>query len=153
MDMAANVPADPVCAFCRIARDEESAEVVCQGGDWLAFFPLTPATPGHTLVIPRAHVADLWQADPGLGRELMSAVITVGRAIEAALQPDGMNLITSAGTAAEQTVFHLHLHLVPRWRDDGFGQIWSTGNRFEGISLDGLADRIRQACETDQSMA
>lgn len=150
MEMAAARPVEPDCAFCRIVRGEEEAEIVCQGRDWLALFPLNPATPGHTLVIPRTHVADLWQVDPALGSELMAAVIKVGQAIEAALTPDGMNLITSAGTAAEQTVFHLHLHLVPRWRDDGFGQIWPTEKRYEGLRLDGVADRIRHACEPDQ---
>ncbi len=135
------------CAFCAIARGEdESVEVVCAGDDWVAFFPLNPATPGHTLVIPRQHVADLWQVEPPLDGVLMGAVIRVGRAIEAALKPEGMNLITSAGKTAEQTVFHLHLHLVPRWSKDGFGKIWPTGDRYEDANLDGVAERIRAAC-------
>ena len=56
---------DPDCEFCTIARGEDrSVEMVCQGTDWVAFFPFNPATPGHTLVIPRAHVADFWLAPP-----------------------------------------------------------------------------------------
>lgn len=144
--MSATRLIDDDCHFCRIARGVEPAEIVCEGHDWLAFFPLHPATPGHTLVIPRAHVVDLWHADPMLGTELMAAVIKVGRAIDTALVPEGMNLITSAGTAAEQTVFHLHLHVVPRWSKDGFGRIWPTGRQYEDTSLEGIADRIRQAC-------
>ena len=92
------------------AGKDRSAEVVCEDKSWIAFFPLNPAMPGHTLVIPRTHVADLWQVGPPLGAELMAAVIRVGRAIDEALKPEGMNLITSAGETAEQTVFHLHLH-------------------------------------------
>lgn len=149
--MALNGPADNDCDFCRIARGEEQADVVCEGRDWLAFFPLHPATPGHTLVIPKAHVADLWQVDPALGGDLMAAVVRVGRAIDAALAPEGMNLITSAGTAAEQTVFHLHLHVVPRWSKDGFGRIWPTEKRYEDTSLEGVADRIRRAYEDDET--
>ena len=149
--MSANHPVDDDCDFCRIARGEEPAEVVCEGRDWLAFFPLNPATPGHTLVIPRAHIVDLWHADPTLGAELMAAVIKVGRAIHAALAPEGMNLITSAGAAAEQSVFHLHLHVVPRWSKDGFGQIWPTDRRYEDMSLEGVADRIRLACTDDET--
>ncbi len=135
------------CDFCRIARGEEaSIELVCAGESWIAFFPLNPATPGHTLVIPREHVPDLWQVEPTQGADLMAAIIKVGRAIESALAPEGMNLITSAGETAEQTVFHLHLHLVPRWNQDGFGRIWPKEERYENAELGDVADRIRQAC-------
>jgi histidine triad (HIT) family protein len=135
------------CEFCAIARGKDrSVEVVCEGESWIAFFPLSPATPGHTLVIPRTHVADLWKVAPPLGAELMAAVIRVGRAIDRALKPDGMNLITSAGETAEQTVFHLHLHVVPRWKRDGFGRIWPAEGKFEDANLENVADRIREAC-------
>jgi histidine triad (HIT) family protein len=138
---------DANCDFCAIVRgDDTSVEVVCEGESWIAFFPLSPATPGHTLVIPRAHIADLWQVDPILGNDLMAAVIRVGRAIETALTPEGMNLITSAGETAEQTVFHLHLHLVPRWHRDGFGRIWPTEDKYEDADLENVAGRIRAAC-------
>ena len=136
------------CDFCRIARGEDdSVEVVCAEQRWVAFFPLNPATPGHTLVIPRAHVADLWKIEPAQGDDLMAAVIKVGRAIESALESEGMNLITSAGEAAEQTVFHLHLHLVPRWQQDGFSRIWPRETeRYEPVELRDAANRIRRAC-------
>jgi len=135
------------CAFCPIARgDDPSVEVVCQNDHWIAFFPHDPATPGHTLIIPRKHVADLWKAEPALGAELMVAVIRVGRAINASLKPDGMNLITSAGTVAEQSVFHLHLHVVPRWRRDGFGDIWPPSKKYTDAQIENVAERIRAAC-------
>lgn len=137
---------EPTCEFCQIARAENtSVEIVGEATSWLAFFPLNPATPGHTLVIPRAHVSDLWQVDATQGSDLMAAVVNIGRAIDAALAPEGMNLITSAGEAAEQTIFHLHLHIVPRWNMDGFGRIWPTGRRYENIKLENVADRIRVA--------
>lgn len=135
------------CDFCAIARGEDrTVEVVCEEKTWIAFFPLDPATPGHTLVVPRAHVADLWEVEPPLGVDLIDAVVRVGRAIDAALKPEGMNLITSAGKAAEQTVFHLHFHVVPRWNRDGFGRIWPVEGRYEDADLEGVADRIREAC-------
>lgn len=138
------------CGFCRIASGaDKSVEVVCSGRDWVAFFPLEPATPGHTLVIPRVHVADLWEAEPQLASELMEAVLQVGRAIFKALSPEGMNLITSAGSAAEQTIFHLHLHVVPRWHRDELGPIWPTGSRFEDASIDRVAERIREVCQSE----
>jgi len=136
------------CDFCAIACGaDRTAEIVCEDESWVAFFPLEPATPGHTLVIPRKHVPDLWTVDTQLGSELMTAVIRVGRAIDKGLQPQGMNLISSAGSAAEQTVFHLHLHVVPRWDKDGFGEIWPSDRRYEDASIDRAAERIREACK------
>jgi histidine triad (HIT) family protein len=141
---------DVLCDFCAIARGENhDVEIVCEGSSWIAFFPLDPATPGHTLVIPRAHVANLWETEPPLASELTAGVIAVGRAINAVVRPEGMNLITSAGTAAEQTVFHLHLHVVPRWKKDGFGRIWPTDGKYEDADLGNVADRIREACAQD----
>jgi histidine triad (HIT) family protein len=138
---------DPSCDFCQIAAGQDrTVELVCEGKAWLAFFPLEPATPGHTLVIPRNHVADLWSLDPTLGSELMAAVVRVGRAIQTALVPEGMNLISSSGAAAEQSVFHLHLHIVPRWRRDGFGRIWPLESTTEQEQIDDVADLIRAAC-------
>jgi histidine triad (HIT) family protein len=136
------------CPFCAIARGEDrSVEMVCEAGSWVAFFPVDPATPGHTLVIPRLHVPNLWELPSSLAAEMMDGVIKVGRAINAALAPEGMNMITSAGKAAEQTILHLHLHLVPRWARDGFGPIWPREERYEDASLEGIAERIREACK------
>ena len=146
MISSSNVAAED-CDFCSVARgDDDSVEVVCEGQTWIAFFPLDPATPGHTLLIPRVHVSDLWSLDSALAGEMMDAVLRVGRAIYAALAPEGMNLITSAGAAAEQTVYHLHLHLVPRWLDDGFGRIWPTESDVTPREEADAAARIRAAC-------
>jgi iron complex transport system ATP-binding protein len=92
-------------------------------------------------------VGALGRVEPPLGANLMAAVIRVGRAIGASLKPEGMNLITSAGKVAEQSVFHLHLHVVPRWQRDGFGQIWPVEGKFEDADLEDVADRIREACD------
>lgn len=143
MTADASEPAD--CPFCAIANGgDPSAQIVASGSDWVAFFPLRPATLGHTLVIPRTHAPDLWHLDPSLGGGLMDACIRVGQAIEAALVPDGMNLITSAGRTAEQTVFHLHLHLVPRWTTDGFGRIWPVSGKPKDGDLEEAARKIRE---------
>lgn len=76
----------------------------------------------------------------------MAAVIRVGRAINSALVPEGMNLISSSGTAAEQSVFHLHLHVVPRWEDDEIGEIWPTRRPMKRTVKEDVAEVIRQAC-------
>lgn len=145
--MTASRETRPDCDFCSIARGEDaSADIVCEGESWVAFFPLHPATLGHTLVIPRRHVADLWKVEPPLGEQLMTAAIHVGRAIQAALALEGMNLIASAGEIAEQTVFHLHLHLVPRWPGDDFGGIWPPSGLNDDRALKAAAAKIRETC-------
>jgi histidine triad (HIT) family protein len=138
------------CDFCAIARGDAPAEVVCEGEHWVAFFPHRPATPGHTLVIPREHLEDLWAASPSVAGELMQAAIEVGRAIQEALRPDGLNLISSAGAAAEQTVPHLHLHVVPRWEDDAFGRIWPPQTEMPDEVKRDAAARIRAACRASE---
>jgi histidine triad (HIT) family protein len=138
------------CDFCKIARGDAEAEVVCEGEHWVAFFPLHPATLGHTLVIPREHIENLWAASLSVGGELMQAAIEVGRAIQDALQPDGLNLISSAGAAAEQTVPHLHLHVVPRWDDDAFGRIWPRQKETPDEVVRAAATRIRAACRASE---
>jgi histidine triad (HIT) family protein len=133
------------CAFCRIARGEEPARIVWESPDAVAFLPLNPATRGHTMVVPRQHVPDLWSVDERLGARLMAAVVKLGQAIMEALRPEGMNLISSAGEAASQTVFHLHLHLVPRWEGDRIGDIWPRGDPWSEAELDEVAAMIRAA--------
>lgn len=133
------------CEFCQIVRGERRARVVADAADALAFFPLRPVCPGHTLVIPKTHVRDLWAAGSLPGAGLMQAVISVGRAIDTALRPDGLNLISSAGEAASQTVFHLHLHVVPRWAGDGLGNIWPLSPPLSDEVKDKAAVAIRAA--------
>ncbi len=135
------------CAFCRIVRGEDpSTRILCAGKTWVAFFPSEPATPGHTLVVPRQHVPDVWSLDPDLGADLMSAVIQVGLAIRSAVTPAGMNLISSSGVAAEQTVFHLHLHVVPRYQGDDIDPIWPPKKHPDEGLKERIAERIQTAC-------
>jgi histidine triad (HIT) family protein len=140
---------EPDCAFCGIAADPARARVLYEDAHTLAFFPLAPATEGHTLVVPRAHSTDLWAMDPGEVRRLTSTVLLVGRALRAALRPDGMNVINSAGGAATQTVFHTHVHLVPRRPGDAMGPIWPPkGAGFpddDDAVMDALAARLTEA--------
>ena len=133
------------CAFCQIVRGEQPARVVGDSPDALAFFPLRPVCPGHTIVIPKTHIRDLWTDVSVPAEGLMQAVIRTGQAISRALRPDGMNLISSAGQAASQTVFHLHLHVVPRWSDDHIGNIWPPSRPWSGDLADETAAAIRDA--------
>jgi histidine triad (HIT) family protein len=131
------------CEFCQIVRGEQPARVVGDSPDTLAFFPIQPVCLGHTIVIPKTHVRDLWAAGSPLSPGLMQAVICVGQALKEALQPEGINLISSAGAAASQTVFHLHLHVVPRWSDDHIGRLWPPSEPLSEELKDETAMAIR----------
>ena len=89
-----------------------------------AFFPLKPATRGHTLVVPNRHVADHVDLTDAESRQLGSAVRRAARAVRSAVSPDGINIIQSTGAAATQTVPHVHFHVVPRWNGDNVSLAW-----------------------------
>jgi len=111
------------CVFCQIVRGEAPAEIVHEWDDAVALIPLNPAVPGHTLVIPRGHVADFGE-EPSVSAGVM---YRAAQFIHWRAPSEAYNLITSRGRAATQSVFHLHLHLVPRRTDDGLAPPWYSG--------------------------
>jgi len=113
------------CVFCAIVAGEAPATVIREWPDAIAIVPLRPVAPGHVLVIPRTHVADA-TVDPDV------TAVTMRRAAELAVPP--CNLITSAGRPATQTVFHLHIHVVPRRVGDGLALPWSVRTEPEQIA-------------------
>ena len=116
--------ATTLCPFCAIIMGEGWAREVYRDDHAVAFFPLRPATLGHTLVVPRRHIPDIWELPEADAACLSRTVLRVATALRAAVTPDGLNIIQSSGAAATQTVPHLHVHLVPRWAADAMGPIW-----------------------------
>ncbi len=118
------MPADPDCIFCKIVAGELPARIVDEDQRTIAFMDIAPATRGHALVVPRAHSADLLEigADD-LQATVLAAQRLAGRATER-LGADGINLINSCGRAAWQTVFHVHIHMIPRYEDDPLKLPW-----------------------------
>lgn len=122
------------CAFCRIINGHEAATLVRGWSDAVAFVPLDPVTSGHVLVVPRTHVDDA-TASP----EVTAAVF--GRAAELAGRYEAVNLLTSVGRAATQSVFHLHVHVIPRRAGDGLMLPWgTTGDPHEPHTCPGMAE-------------
>ena len=136
------------CPFCDIVERRTPAEVVYETSTTLAFFPLEPATPGHTLVVTKQHVANFLEVPDSLVPSLWRTVTFVGNALREVLQPEGMNVISSAGHAASQSVFHIHVHLVPRWQGDAVGEIWPPQVPTPEPLLEDVADRIRERLRT-----
>jgi len=112
----------------------------------VAFFPLEPATLGHTLVVPRAHVEDIWGLDDETAKDLAVVTTKLARVVREALSPDGLNIIQSNGRAATQTVPHLHVHVVPRWAGDAVGRIWPPETNYSEWQKDETWEKLRRAC-------
>ena len=134
--------ADPSCLFCRIVAGEVPATVVDEDDRTVAFMDINPATRGHALVIPREHVADLLE----VGDEDLAACAATARRVAArakdALPADGVNLINSCGAAAWQTIFHFHIHVIPRYDDDPLRLPWTpTAGDEDEIAAAGAALR------------
>jgi histidine triad (HIT) family protein len=137
---------DPSCIFCRIAEGDAPAAKVYEDELSLAFLDLFPVTEGHTLVIPKAHYENLFEASEATLPAVWLAARRVARALRKALAPDGMMVFQLNGAAAGQTVFHYHAHLVPR----AAGSELRLHGREKANSarLDSLAARIAAALES-----
>jgi len=108
------------CIFCSIVAGSAPAHVVEEDARTIAFMDINPLVRGHVLVVPRAHAAELWEMAIDDGAALMRMTQRIAGAVHAAFAPDGVNLFHATGAAAGQTVFHVHMHVVPRWDGDAF---------------------------------
>ena len=134
------------CIFCAIVAGTAPAERVHEDDSVVAILDIHPAATGHVLVIPRRHSPDLWHIEPDDAAKVMAASVQVAHRIRRALDPDGINLVHATGRAAWQSVFHFHLHLVPRREGDGMVPPWPLSPpRAEATTLRSIAGKIRSA--------
>ena len=132
------------CIFCGIITGEIPGQIVDSDEHTVAFMDINPATEGHALVVPRNHVADLLDASDADLEQTMVAARRLARKMETALEPAGFNVLNACRPAAWQTVFHYHLHVIPRYEDDPLKLPWiPRGAEEERIAE--LAERIRGA--------
>jgi histidine triad (HIT) family protein len=140
-------PAGPIalqrgdCDFCRIVRGELAAEILFDDDTTLAFLDITAVMEGHTLVIPKRHVTDLWEASTADAVAVMRTTHLIARRIRDVLQPDGLTLFQANRDAGWQDVFHLHLHLVPRRAGDHLVRPWHA-DRADARSLAATRARL-----------
>ena len=121
------------CVFCKIRDGQIPSVKVFEDDKTFCIMDINPLNPGHCLVITKVHAANLFESK---GDDLAAAIGTarrVARAIKRALAPDGLNMLQANGAAAFQSVPHFHLHLIPRWNNDGKGFDWTPqpGDRGE----------------------
>ena len=115
---------DPDCLFCRIVAGELPATIIAEDERTISFMDINPATRGHALVIPRAHAEDLLSIDSGDLREVIVAAQRLAGRAKERLGAAGVNLMNSCGSAAWQTVFHFHVHVIPRYEGDPLRLPW-----------------------------
>ncbi|MEO8668877.1 MAG: HIT family protein [Bauldia sp.] len=142
--MAERAPAyDDANIFARILRGEIPSERVYEDADVIAFMDVMPQGPGHTLVVPKAPSRNLLDADPEELGKLMAVVQKIARASKRAFAADGVTIMQFNEPAAGQTVFHLHVHVIPRF--DGIASKPHTGKMEDTAVLSANAEKIRQA--------
>jgi histidine triad (HIT) family protein len=115
------------CLFCGIVAGDVPGQIVDSDEYTVAFMDVNPATRGHALVVPRRHSVDLMEvSDDDLGHTMLAAR-RLARRIDEVLEPDGFNLLNSCRPAAWQTIFHFHIHVIPRYDDDPLKLPWVPG--------------------------
>lgn len=140
------------CIFCKIVSGEIPSYTVYEDEDVLAFLDLSQVSKGHTLVIPKEHVADIFAYEDDLAGKVFARVPRIARAIKATDPAiKGMNILNNNGELAHQSVFHSHIHLLPRYEDsavDGFGLKWRTHNEQYGqAEFEELLEAIKSQLE------
>jgi histidine triad (HIT) family protein len=124
------------CVFCAIVQGDAPAERIVDDERTVAFMDINPATRGHVLVIPKTHCRDITDADPDDVAAVAQTAQRLAQAAFSELAADGVNLIQASGTAAFQTVFHMHFHVIPRYGSDGLLRPWTP--------VPGNADEIQR---------
>jgi len=107
------------CVFCKIVSGTFGSAKIWEDDQVLAFLDIKPLTKGHALIIPKQHVKDIFDLDPELLKKIAVTAQRISLAIKKSLQADGIRLSQSNGKAAGQEIFHFHLHVIPRYANDG----------------------------------
>jgi histidine triad (HIT) family protein len=130
------------CLFCGIVAGDVPGQVVDSDEHTVAFMDINPATRGHALVVPRNHSADLLEIDEQDLGHTMVAAQRLARRMREVLKPAGFNLLNSCGSEAWQTIFHFHVHVIPRYEDDPLKLPWVPGPGDEN-EIASVADKLR----------
>ena len=113
------------CIFCKIANGEIPSSTIYEDEDFRIFLDLNPAARGHALLVPKEHFNDLFEMNDELCQKAMALAKKLAGRMKEALGCDGFNLVQNNGAAAGQTIFHFHLHLIPRYEGDSAGFTWN----------------------------
>lgn len=134
------------CIFCKIVAGELDAHIVYNDEDVVAFLDANPVSDGHLLVVPREHAETLSDLSPGAVGPLFNVVRHMTRGVAATLSPDGVNVLQNNGAGAGQEVGHVHVHIIPRYEDDGLDISFEGGDINETRAAD-IVERLRAELE------
>ena len=118
---------DENCIFCKLANGEIPTATLYEDADFRVILDANPAAKGHALILPKEHYADLYEMDNVTSSEVFVLAKRMAKAMTEALGCNGFNIVQNNGEAAGQTVFHFHIHLIPRSKEDSVGLGWKMG--------------------------
>ena len=133
------------CIFCAIVDGKIPSAKVYENEHVFAFMDIAPANPGHLVVIPKQHYRNIYDIPAEVAGKIMEAVLPLAAAIREVLNPDGLNLIQNNEPAGFQTVFHFHLHLIPRWEADSLQPLWQPRSEGNIEEINDIASKISNA--------
>ena len=132
------------CIFCKIIAGDIPASKVYEDDKVLAFLDISQTTPGHTLVIPKQHMRNILTMDSDVSADLFARIPKIARGLQAATQATGMNILNNNEPVAGQTVFHAHVHLIPRYSEEDEVSFTFTEHEPDFEALAKLADQITE---------
>ena len=127
------------CIFCKIANGEIPAATLYEDADFRVILDLGPASKGHALILPKTHAANIYELSDELAAKAMVLAKKMATVMTEALECDGFNIVQNNGEPAGQTVFHFHMHLIPRYKGDKVGLTWTPGKLTDEVKEEILA--------------
>lgn len=140
-----------MCSFCSIVAGAAPATIIGKWPTVWAISPLEPATPGHTLVIPRQHRRYVWDLEVNLAADLMAGVLRVTEAVRSVVNPDGINIVNSNGLAATQTVEHVHFHVLARFDGDHAIVDWPEADNSPDPQTEAVSQELANYLSVNQT--
>ena len=134
---------DDNCIFCKIAAGEIPSATLYEDDDFRVILDIEPASKGHALILPKEHYANLYELDDELAAKAMVLAKKMITKLTAILGCDGYNVVQNNGTVAGQTVFHFHMHLIPRYQGDGVKLGWKQGTLTDEVKEE-ILTKIRE---------
>lgn len=135
---------DNNCIFCKIANGEIPSTTVYEDDMFRVILDLSPATKGHALILPKQHMANIYEMDEPTAQKVFVLASHIATAMKKSLNCDGINIVQNNGEAAGQTVFHFHMHIIPRYINDGQNINWIPGTS-EPEEREKIAQKIKAA--------
>lgn len=131
------------CVFCKIVKGELPSYKIYENDDVLAFLDIHPVNIGHTLVIPKKHYKDIYETPTDIMEKIISVAKQISTSLKEELMAEGINVTMNNEIAAGQVIFHTHMHVIPRMKDDGFG-LWHGKRGYDQGEAEGIAEKIKK---------